>query len=70
MLKTFDYILGAIEGATGIIASLGVGGPALASIAGLADYFLKIAQAAVKAHEAVTGKPLDLSLLHDIKPLP
>jgi hypothetical protein len=58
--------LGVIDGVASTIASVGAGIPGglpVAVIAGFADYFLKIAIAAVKAHEAVTGKPFDPTLL-------
>jgi hypothetical protein len=63
----FERILGAIEMATAIASSI----PSpISGFAHLADYFLKIAQAAVHAHESITGKPLDMSLLHQIDPVP
>ncbi len=37
-----------------------------AGIAILADKFLKIAQKAVRAHESLTGEPLDLERLHEL----
>lgn len=64
---TLDAILVFLEGAAQTVSILGI--PAASPGAALADYFLKIAQAAVKAHEATTGKPLDLSLLHKIDPV-
>jgi len=63
-----DNILAFLEGGAAVISKLGV--PEVSAGAGLADYFLKIAQAAVKAHEATTGKPLDLNKLHNIDPVP
>lgn len=41
--------------------------PAALPIAAAADYFLKIAAAAARAHKTVTGEPLDLSKLHHIE---
>lgn len=65
---TLDSILSFIEGAAQTLSILGI--PAVSPGAKLADYFLKIAQAAVKAHEATTGKPLDLNQLHAIDLVP
>lgn len=45
-------------------------GTAVAGGAALASKFLAIATAAIKAHEANTGKPLDLTQLHQIEPIP
>lgn len=61
---TLQNILAFLEGAAATVSQLGI--PTASAGVGLADYFLKIAQAAVKAHEATTGKPLDLNLLHKI----
>ena len=36
----------------------------------LAQELLKIAQTAIAAHEAVTGQPIDLALLHPLDPIP
>ncbi len=67
MKSIFDKILMALEMATAIAGSI----PSpIAGAAKLADYFLKIAQAAVKAHETITGQPLDLTKLHEIEPVP
>jgi hypothetical protein len=68
MFKTLDKILYALEFGAEIVAQVGAGGPA-GPLAGLADYFLKIAQAAVKAHEGITGKPFDPNMLHEIQPV-
>lgn len=38
--------------------------------AALAAQFLAIAQTAVRAHESITGAPLDMAKLHDIDPVP
>jgi len=40
--------------------------PGGAAIGGIAAVLLRIAQAAVQAHEKVTGEPLDLTKLHEI----
>lgn len=71
-MKTFDEIIAFLRGASSLVSTLGVSGGAFTAIAGgakVADYFLQIAQAAVQAHETVTGKPIDLSTLHDITPV-
>ena len=60
-----ENILAFLEGAAQTIAMLSI--PEVSAGSALADYFLKIAQAAVKAHEATTGKPLDLNQLHTIE---
>lgn len=60
-------ILGGIE----MFAALASSIPSpISPFAHLADYFLKIAQAAVQTHEAITGKPFDVSLLHQIDQIP
>ncbi len=63
----FTTVLAFLEG----IASAAATVPgAIGGGAGLADILLKIVQASVKAHEAVTKQPLDLTKLHDLPPLP
>jgi hypothetical protein len=73
-VNKLDYILGVLDGGAQIVAATGgAAGPIGASAAAaavIADYFLKIAQAAVRAHEGVTGKPLDMATLHQIDPVP
>lgn len=64
MIKTLDYVLGILDGVAQV-ATL-AGGPAIAPIAGLSEYFIRIAKAAADAHLAATGKALDLSKLKDI----
>jgi len=65
-LSVFDKILAALEMGAAIASSI----PSPIAGAGkLADYFLKIAQAAVKAHESITGQPLDMTKLHEIEPV-
>lgn len=66
---TLDTILAFLEGAAATVATIGTPGTPVGQGGLLADYFLKIAQAAVKAHEATTGKPLDLNQLHHIDPV-
>ena len=70
-MKTLDQILGILQFAAEIGTSIAIPGAPAAIGAGskLAAYLLAIAQAAVKAHEAVTGQPLDLTKLHDITPV-
>ena len=66
-MNFFDKILAAMEMAAAIASSI----PSpISGAAHLADYFLKIAQAAVKAHESITGQPLDMTKLHQIDPVP
>ncbi len=58
--------LSVIDTVASTVSSVGAtvpGGLPAAVIAGFADYFLKIAIAAVRAHQAVTGKPFDPALL-------
>ncbi len=66
-------ILAILEGGAALVAATGgAAGPlgaTTAAGAAIADYFLKIAQAAVQAHEGVTGKPLDMTTLHQIAPV-
>lgn len=64
-MKTLEQILNALEMGASITAELGPI-PQIVASAKLADYFLKIAQSAVRAHESITGKPLDLGTLHEI----
>ena len=71
-MKTLENILAILQFSAEIGSSLVLPGGAAAVTAGskLATYLLAIAQAAVKAHEAVTGQALDLTKLHDITPVP
>lgn len=62
---TLDYILGFLDSAAQIAASVP---GAQAPIAAISDKYIKIAQAAVQAHEAATGQPLDLALLKPVDP--
>jgi hypothetical protein len=64
-MNILDDILKGLQIATGIASAY----PATAAPALLVDKLLAIAQAAVAAHEAATGKPLDLTLLHQIAPV-
>lgn len=61
---TLDYILGFLDSAAQIAAAVP---GAQAPIAGIADKYIKIAQAAAKAHQAATGQPLDLNLLSPVE---
>ena len=63
-LANADMTLAALTEAGGFI------NPAIPGAALIADKLLHIIQAAVRAHEAATGTPLDMSLLHHIEPLP
>lgn len=63
-MNKLEEILGII----GVIADLGGSLiPGGAAISKLTAYLLKIAQASVKAHEAITGQPFDLTKLHEIE---
>jgi hypothetical protein len=62
---TLDYILGFLNSAAQVAEVIP---GAQAPIAAVADKFILIAQAAVKAHEAATGQPLDLALLKPVDP--
>ncbi len=43
--------------------------PGSAAASKLAGSLLRIIQAAIRTHEAVTGEPLDLGKLHELPPL-
>lgn len=63
---TLEGTLTGIDIVANTVATVGAtipGGLPEAVIAGFADYFLKIAIAAVHAHSQVTGKPFDPTLL-------
>lgn len=61
---TLDYILGTLD-ALAQVATIVPG--AQAPIAAVADKFIKIAQAANRAHIAATGQPIDLTLLAPVE---
>lgn len=61
---TLDYILGTLD-AIAQVAEIVPG--AQAPLAALADKYIKIAQAAARAHQASTGQPLDLNLLQPVE---
>lgn len=63
-MQTFQNILTFLESIAATISITGI--PGAAGGAKLADILLKIAQAAIAAHEAVKGQPLDLNQLKDI----
>jgi hypothetical protein len=65
-ISRLDSILITLE----VLAEIATAVPGVGQVAGLAEKLLAIAQAAIGAHEAATGQPLDLSLLHNIDPLP
>lgn len=60
-------ILGYLQQAAQITSQVGTGD--VARDAAIAASFVAIAQAAIAAHKAQTGQPLDLSLLSDIEPI-
>jgi len=64
-MKTLDEILAGLQVAADVAASY----PPTALPAALAAKLLSIVQAAVTAHESATGKPLDLTQLHQITPV-
>lgn len=64
LLDNADQALQALTEAGAII------NPGVPAAALLADKLVHIIQAAVRAHEAATGQPIDMSLLHRIEPLP
>lgn len=65
-----DQVITDAELAMTILASVGaVINPAVPAAAALANRLLSALQAGVKAHEAILGQPLDLSLLHHIDPV-
>lgn len=61
---TLDYFLGALD-AVAQVAELVPG--AQAPLAAIADKYIKIAQAAARAHQAATGQPLDPALLAPVE---
>jgi len=65
-MKTLDEILTYLEFGASIVE--GLGGP-VAGAGAVAEKLLGIAQAAVRAHESITGKPIDLTQLHQIAPV-
>jgi hypothetical protein len=70
--STIDKIFSDVDIALGIAASIGASFPAgvaIAGAAGLLQRILSIAEAAVKAHEALAGVPLDLTVLKQLPPL-
>lgn len=58
-------ILAYLQATSEIVGQVGSGD--VATGARFAEILLQIAQAAVKAHEAVSGQPIDLDLLKDIE---
>lgn len=71
---TLEKIIGDAEVAFAVLAEVGpflgtAAAPAVVG-AGIAYKILEVLMAGVKAHEAVTGKKLDLSLLHEIPLIP
>ncbi len=63
-MKTLEQILIDLELAAAVIAQSGI--PDASQGAALADVLLKIAQAAIKAHQDILGEPIDLDKLQPI----
>lgn len=64
-MNTLDDILQALNVAADVASAF----PPAAVPAALVAKLLSIAQAAVNAHVAATGKPMDLTQLHQIAPV-
>lgn len=64
MITTLDDIIVALETAAGIAALY----PPAAAPAALTSKLLAIADAAIKAHVAATGKPFDVNALSPVQP--
>ncbi len=62
---TVNEIIAYLDGTAQAVSALGI--PSVSGGAVVADGLLKIIQAALNAHQSVTGKPLDLNLLQPIK---
>lgn len=65
---SLDQIISYLEGVASTVSQLGV--PSVSSGAIIADDLLRVIQAAMNAHKAVTGQPLDLNLLQPIEKVP
>lgn len=65
---TLQQIIAYLDGAAQTVAILGI--PEASAGAKLADGLLQVIQAALNAHKAVTGQPLDLNLLQSIDKVP
>lgn len=63
-MNPFEKILADLELAAATVAGLGI--PQASAIAAMSDSLLKIAQAAVQAHQTIVGEPLDLDKLQPI----
>ncbi len=61
-MSTLDQILAYISAGVDIAGQI----PGGAAASGIAAILLRIASAAVKAHEEVTGEPLDMNRLHEL----
>ncbi len=66
-MKILDQLLLYLDIAAEVLSA--IPGP-IGAGALLADGFVKIAQKANAAHVALTGKPIDLSMLHELQPVP
>lgn len=64
-MKTMDQVLSYMQLVLGLVGEFGV----VSGATGIAGKLLAIAQAAVAAHEGITGQPLDMARLHQITPV-
>ena len=70
-MKILDLLLQIIGIASAAAAPLlGGSGSTANAINSIAGALVRIAQMASKAHEDITGKPIDLELLKTIEPVP
>lgn len=71
--STLDKILADAETALTLTAEFGAlvpgFGTAISAGAAIASRILSVIEAGVRAHEGITGQPLDLSTLHHIDPV-
>jgi hypothetical protein len=65
-MTKLDEILATLDGVLATTEVIGAGTP-VGGIAKLADYFVKIAAAASRAHSNITGQPIDLTKLDPIE---
>ena len=63
VLADAELVTSVLAGAGGLI------NPAVGAGAALLDRLLRLAKASVAAHEAISGQPIDLALLHHIDPV-
>lgn len=70
-MSKVEQILGEAAAALEAVEEFGGAlGPEVPAAAAIGSLIVRIVTAGVKAHQTVTGQPLDLSLLHHIEPLP